>query len=240
LEVLIAHKAISIHVKLSEDLKVTDFVTLESGVLDLGEDRAEATSCGFVSNLTSSYQVLVHERRRRVGPLLSCDCQRQFVGVFLKNKRGDSLDISSSVGVELEGRKEALKVLLSQLPLSNLVSASFTDQNFHLVDVDVTVFVRVDLFAEESLKTFWGLELVLQVATHLNELALDGVQLVGRDTLAIQHAQIISKSVLVDKRTNERVSARGNRAGTLRQNTKIGLIVVIELAQVNSHILVID
>ena len=65
------------------------------------------------------------------------------------------------MSVVLESREESFKVCLGKLPLLHLLSTRLLDQVLHLVHVDVSTVISINLLSEEGLKILWSAELVL-------------------------------------------------------------------------------
>ena len=65
------------------------------------------------------------------------------------------------MNVVLERRKEALKVILGQPTLLNLLSTGICDHSLHLVNRDVTILIDINLLSQVSLESILRLELLL-------------------------------------------------------------------------------
>ena len=103
-----------------------------------------------------------------------------------------------------ERREETLKIMFSQTALRNFLSASVSDHSLHLINADVAIFVSISLLAQVLLKVSLRLELFLQDSVHLDKVALDLVELVGRNVLRIEDSHSVVENVTLYNGTEVR------------------------------------
>mmetsp|Transcript_30150 Transcript_30150/g.40040 ORF Transcript_30150/g.40040 Transcript_30150/m.40040 type:complete len:288 (-) Transcript_30150:760-1623(-) len=142
--------------------------------------------------------------------------------------------------VVLKGGKEARKILLAQTALFDLLTARISDHSLHLLDIDVAVFINIDLVSKVRLKGSLGLKLILQKSVHFDQVLLNLLKFIGGHMLAIENEHVVIKNVALDEAAKVAAPARSDAVGRARDHTLICLHIVVEATQVSRHITVLD
>ena len=135
-----------------------------------------------------------------------------------------------------ERREETLKIMFSQTALRNFLSASVSDHSLHLINADVAIFVSISLLTQVLLKISLRLELFLQDSVHLDKVALDLVELVGRNVLRIEDSHSVVKNVTLYNGTEVRTPTATDTVSRSRNDTLVCLFVIVEASQVVRHL----
>lgn len=142
--------------------------------------------------------------------------------------------------VVLERGEESFKVPLVQTTLQNFIAASVSNHLLHLIDRNVAVLVGVGLLAQVFLEGCLITELILQEAVDFQKLAFDRVELVSGNRLRIQHQKVILENVALHQGSKVAPTTTGNAVSRLRDDSLVGLHIVIEASEISCHVTVLD
>ena len=74
------------------------------------------------------------------------------------------------------------------------------------------------------------------MSVYFDELFFNDFKFVGRNRLAVKHREIIIEDIFLGEISKVGMSSTGNGPRTLWQDSQVGLIIVVKVPQVESHI----